>query len=128
MTINGLTSSIELSLDLTAGEVVSITPSSVNPVVAQTLDIILDVSEFEMLSENFDVKLVLKELSNPNHSYRSIKNERPLNIVGVYSPSRTLSVKFGGSPGGVYDVVVSSSQGKLVSSITLTTEVEVLDF
>lgn len=96
--------------------------------MVQTLDIVLDVTEAEMLSEDYKVKLVLKQLTNGNTSYRTIRQERPLNIVGIDAPSKTLSVKFGGSSGGVYDVVVSNSQGKLVSSVTLTSEVEVLDF
>jgi len=128
LSINGEMASIPLVLDLTANEVVSISPASVNPIVVRTLDLTLNMGEAEINSSDFSVKLVPREFTNPNASYRTTKTEYPLNVVAVDGASQTISVKFGGAPGGIYDVVVSNQDGNLISTVTLETAVEVTGF
>lgn len=111
-TVSDNSLSVSMVSSLPSG--VSMSPSSVSPVLKTDLTITLDSNYPYTLSESdFNVTLL---------SATDATLHKPLYVMGVDDSSKTLMVKFPGAKSGDYIVQVSSSQqGRLMSDLlTLT--------
>ena len=88
---------------------VTVNPAKISPIALRTIVINLDPSypASGMTKDDFSVTLIPVKLEI---THLTVNNEgrRPLNVIGVDTTAKTVTVKYGGAYSGTYDLLVKS--------------------
>lgn len=126
--VNGQEAALAVTLQAARLRLVSITPASVSPIIAQTLVLELndayDTTDMEL--DTFTVGLAPRDLDLARPGGDLV---RWLNVVDYDKVARTITVKYGGAYSGKYQIILESArQGAFRTGRRYEVKFEVTDF